>query len=60
MTQRLHEVLFRRYNERAENNPWVFWHLYFNQTGKKKTGPYRDRHKIMRKPCQKARVPYFR
>jgi integrase len=60
MTQRLHEVLSRRHNERDENNSWVFWHIYFDLTGKKKTGPYRDRDKIMRSLCQKAGVKYFR
>ncbi len=60
MTQRLYEALRRRHNERDESNPWVFWHIYFDHTGKKKTGPYRDRHKIMRTLCQKAGVKYFR
>lgn len=60
MTQRLHEALSRRHNERDDNNPWVFWHTYFDLTGKKKTGPYRDRHKIMRSLCHKAGVKYFR
>ena len=60
MTQRLYEALRRRHNERDESNPWVFWHIYFDHSGKKKTGPYRDRHKIMRTLCQKAGVKYFR
>jgi integrase len=60
MTQRLYEALRRRHNERDEGNPWVFWHTYFDHTGEKKTGPYRDRHKIMRTLCQKAGVKYFR
>jgi integrase len=60
MTQRLYEVLSRRHHERDDNNPWVFWHTFFDITGKKKTGPYRDRHKIMRSLCRKAGVKYFR
>jgi integrase len=60
MTQRLHEALSRRHEERDDTNPWVFWHTYFDLTGKKKTGPYRDRHKIMRSLCRKAGVKYFR
>ena len=60
MTQRLYEVLSRRHNERDEKIPWVFWHTYFNRTGEKITGPYRDRHKFMRSLCQKAGVKYFR
>ena len=60
MTQRLHEALSRRHSERDEKNPWVFWHTYSDRTGEKITGPYRDRHKIMRSLCQKAGVKYFR
>jgi site-specific recombinase XerD len=60
MTQRLHEALSRRHSEREENNPWVFWHTYVDHTGNKVTGPYRDRHKIMRSLCRKAGVKYFR
>ena len=60
MTQGLYEALRRRHNERDPSIPWVFWHTYFDHTGKKKTGPYRDSHKIMRTLCQKAGVKYSR
>jgi integrase len=60
MTQRLHEVLSRRHNERDKTNQWVFWHTYFDRKGEKVVGPYRDRHKIMRSLCRKAGVKYFR
>ena len=59
-TQRLHEALSRRHEERDETNLWMFWHTCFDLTGKKKTGPYRDRHKIMRSLFRKAGVKYFR
>jgi integrase len=60
MTQSLHEALSRRHYERDENHPWVFWHTYFDLTGNEITGPYRDRHKILRSLCRKAGVNYFR
>ncbi|MFP3867549.1 MAG: tyrosine-type recombinase/integrase [Desulfobacteraceae bacterium] len=50
----------RRYKERDENNPWVFWHTFRNKLGEKITGPYKEQNKIMRSLCQKAGVKYFR
>jgi integrase len=61
MTQRLFEVLSRRFEQRAKDKPWVFWQRYWDR--KKKDwveGPYQDRKKVMKTLCKKARVRYFR
>jgi integrase len=61
MTQRLFEVLSRRYAERDGKKPWVFWHRYRSQkTESWIEGPYRVRSKIMTTLCKKAGVRYFR
>ena len=61
MTNRLYEVLLRRYKERRKDLPWVFWQTYWSsKTGEKKEGPYIDRKKIMRTLCKKVGVKYFR
>jgi len=61
MTKRIYEILLRRYKNRDESKPWVFWHTYTSsKAGKKKTGPYKNRQKIMRTLCEKAGVQYFR
>ena len=53
MTQRLDEILSLRYAHRDPQKPWVFWNP--------RTGlPYRDRKSIMKRLCEKAKVPYFR
>ena len=61
MTQRLFEILSRRFQQRDPSKPWVFWHTYWSsKTGEKCQGPFGDRKKIMGTLCQKAEVPYFR
>ena len=61
MTNQLYEVLLRRYENRDPEKPWVFWHTFWdNKSGQWKSGPYYDRHNIMRTLCKKAGVPYFR
>lgn len=61
MTNRLFEVLSRRYEGRDKSKPWVFWHTYWSsKTGEKKSGPYQDRKKLMRTLCSRAGVKYFR
>ena len=57
MTDRLHEILARRFAERNPNYPWVFWHTYKN--GKKEVGPYKDRREIIKRLCDKAGVRPF-
>jgi len=61
MTQRLYEILSRRYTNRDPNKPWVFWHRYWDQKKREWVeGPYEDRKKIMKSLCKKAGVRYFR
>ena len=61
MTQRLHEILSRRYSQRDSAKPWVFWHAYTSsKTGEKCEGPYKERKRIMKTLCQRAGVRYFR
>ena len=61
MTQKLFEVLSRRFEERDESKPWVFWHRYWDRKKKEWVeGPYQDRKKIMKTLCENAGVRYFR
>ncbi|MGO9022446.1 MAG: tyrosine-type recombinase/integrase [Syntrophobacteraceae bacterium] len=61
MTEKLFEILSRRFETRDRAIPWVFWHTYTSsKTGEKKAGPYIDRKKFMKTLCKKAGVPYFR
>ena len=59
MTQKLFEVLSRRFAERDPSKPWVFWHTYWsNKTGEQLDGPYKNRRKTLRTLCKKAGVKY--
>jgi len=59
MTQKLFEVLSRRFAERDPSKPWVFWHTYWSsKTGEKLDGPYKNRRKTLRTLCKKAGVKY--
>ncbi|MBW1717707.1 MAG: site-specific integrase [Deltaproteobacteria bacterium] len=61
MTEKLFEVLSRRYENRDKAKPWIFWHRYWStKEGRFKEGPYKDRKKIMKILCKKAGVKYFR
>jgi integrase len=61
MTDKLFEVLTRRFENRDAEKPWVFWHRYWSQkNGRWIEGPYAERKKIMKTLCKKAGVRYFR
>lgn len=61
MTNKLFDVLQRRYGVRDSSLSWVFWHTYTSsKTREKKVGPYQDRKKFMRTLCKRAGVRYFR
>ena len=61
MTQKLFEVLSRRYEKRAKDKPWVFWQRYWDRKKKEWVeGPYQDRKSIMKTLCKNAKVRYFR
>ena len=52
LTRQLFEVLERRYAERDDSLPWVFWH-------KQRRQPFQNRNKLMRRLCQQAEVRCF-
>jgi len=61
MTEKLYNLLLRRYKSRDVTKPWVFWHRYWDRNKKNWVySPYKDRKKIMRSLCKKANVKYFR
>ncbi|MBF0439939.1 MAG: tyrosine-type recombinase/integrase [Magnetococcales bacterium] len=61
MTEKLYEVLSRRFDVRDQTKPWVFWHNYWSsRTSAMCEGPYQDRKLIMKSLCKKAGVDYFR
>ncbi|MFZ5571288.1 MAG: tyrosine-type recombinase/integrase [Thermodesulfobacteriota bacterium] len=61
MTDKLFEILSRRFSRRDQSKPWVFWHRYWSRkNGHWVEGPYADRKKVMTTLCNKAEVKYFR
>ena len=61
LTQRLHGILMRRFEQRDPDKPWVYWHRYWSRkAGEMVEGPYKDRKMIMSILCEKAGVKYFR
>lgn len=61
MTEKLFEILNRRFEARDQSKPWVFWHRYWSRKeGKFLEGPFGDRKRLMEKLCKKAGVRYFR
>ncbi len=61
MTEKLYDVLLKRYQKRDTSKPWVFWHRYWSAKEKKFVeAPYKDRKRLMNGLCAKAGVRYFR
>ena len=61
MPEKLLEILSRRFANRDERKPWVFWHRYWSRkSGGWEEGPYKDRKRIMSTLCKAAEVRYFR
>ncbi len=61
MTEKLYDLLSRRFAKRDKAKPWVFWHRYWNRKdGCWAEGPFQERKKIMSTLCRKANVKYFR
>jgi len=61
MTERVYQILFRRFTKRDPTKPWIFWHRYWSRKARKWVeGPYKERKRIMTTLCAKAGVPYFR
>ncbi len=60
MTVTVLEILTRRYHNRDESKPWVFWHRYKSRkTNKWVEGPFNKRNKLMARLCAKAGVKRF-
>ena len=60
MTAKLHEVLSRKFANRDQGKPWVFWHRYWSQKhGKFIEGPYQDRKKNYERVVYKGRCKIF-
>jgi len=61
MTEKLFEVLSKRFANRDRSKPWVFWHTYKSRkTGGIVSGPYKDRKLIMKTLCKQVGIKYFR
>lgn len=61
MTNKLYEIFSRRFEERDQSKPWVFWHRYWSRKDNEwKEAPYQDRKRLMQRLCKKAEVKYFR
>ena len=57
MTEKLYEILSRRYAKRDPAIPWVFDHTYRAvRAGQKKEGPFLDRREVLKSLCKKAGV----
>ncbi len=56
MTQKIYHILSRRFLERDKTKPWVFWHSYVDQKGKRQTGQFIDRREVLKNLCAKAGV----
>jgi integrase len=61
MTEKLHGILLRRYNNQNKQRQWVFWHRYWDRKkGEHVEGQFIERKRIMTTLCRKAGVRYFR
>ena len=60
MTERLYEILWRRFQFRDPGKPWVFWHRYTSsKTREVVEGPYTYRRRLLPGLCKKAGVQPF-
>jgi integrase len=60
MTTRLYGMLSKRYKNRDQAKPWVFWSRYWSRKAKKFVeGPYQHRKNLMAVLCKKAGVRHF-
>jgi integrase len=61
MTDRLYNILARRFEERNKSREWVFCHRHWDKKLQQWVeGPYKDRKGIMKSLCKTAGVRYFR
>jgi integrase len=60
MTNKLYDILKRRYENRDDEKPWVFWHRYKNKhDGIMVERPFSHRKGLMKGLCKKAEVRHF-
>jgi integrase len=60
MTNKVFEVLSRRYEKRKPNIDWVFWHIYRDPfSGNEMIEPYKYRKTILKTLCKKVGVKHF-
>ena len=60
MTERLYEILWRRFQFRDPRKPWVFWHRHTSsKTREVIEGPYTYRKRLLPGLCKKAGVQPF-
>jgi len=60
MTQRLYDILSRRYGVRDITKPWVFCNIYTDwKTGEVVVGSFSYRNTILKTLCKKAGVQRF-
>ena len=59
MTNKLYDILSRRYAGKAKFKPWVFWHRYTAKDGSKAEGSFTHRKRLMKSLCLKAGVRHF-
>ena len=61
MSEKLFQVLLRRFEKRDKCKPWVFWHRHWSRDKREWVeGPYKERKRFMTTLCRKAGVKYFR
>lgn len=61
MSDRLYRIMVRRFITSPSQIPYVFWQTQWSHKKRQRlSGPYGDRHKLMRTLCKKAKVRYFR
>ena len=61
MSEKLFQILSKRYSQRDKRKPWIFWHHYWSIKKKEWIeGPYKVRSCIMKTLCRKTGVKYFR
>jgi len=60
MTNVLYDILNRRYKNRDNSKPWVFWHRYKSRNkGTVVEGSFSHRKNLMKGLCKKAGVRHF-
>lgn len=60
MTERVFEILTRRFEHRDAARQWVFWHRYWSRSLNRFVyEPFKSRNKLMARLCRRAGVRHF-